>query len=87
MLKGVSKMKCPFMNEVNFGQMSQTHCITNPTEIVRQDCQKGDCGLWVVLNAGKVEQGRCALTWFPILLVELRVAIEQKTKQKVTDEG
>ena len=53
----------------------------------KEDCQEGSCALWVKMNVTtdnpdeKKEQGRCSIAWIPILLVELRVAIEQRIGQ------
>lgn len=39
-----------------------------------------ECPWWLTLIVDKKEKrGRCALVWIPILMVELRTAIEQKT--------
>lgn len=49
-----------------------------------------ECPLWtkLIINKGKdneCEQGKCAIAWLPVLLIELRVAIEQKMNLVVED--
>lgn len=54
-----------------------------------KNCKKDECPWWVELTInkgqnGEHEQGRCAIAWFPTLLIEIRVATERKTNQTLT---
>lgn len=53
-----------------------------------QDCLGDECAWWVKLTGdqNKEEEGRCAIAWSTILLCELRVAAEKKTKDVPTNE-
>lgn len=53
--------------------------------LTKEDCLETECAWWVKLTVDKkervaAEQGRCAIAWSTILLVELRVATEKKTR-------
>lgn len=51
-----------------------------------QDCLKDTCAMWVKLTIDKQEEGKCAIAWGAILLVELRLATEKKTNDAPTNE-
>ena len=42
----------------------------------KKKCVTHQCAWWVKLTSNDSEQGRCSVTWIPILLVELRRALE-----------
>lgn len=52
----------------------------------KKECLKNECALWVELivdnpNQGRQNQGKCSIAWIPVLLVELREAVERIAKQ------
>lgn len=52
--------------------------------LTKEDCLEDECAWWVQLMIDKqervgAEQGKCAVAWSAILLVELRLATEKKT--------
>ena len=75
-------MKCPFMKEKNYSEASNTHTPLSQCSDVAKDCIKDECALWVKLTSNKQEQGRCVMAWLPVLLVELRGAIENNREDK-----
>ena len=50
--------------------------------LTKDKCVKDDCPWWVKLMSNKIEQGRCVIAWLPVLLVELRGAIENNREDK-----
>lgn len=49
--------------------------------LTKKKCLKEDCALWVKLVLDqKEDRGNCAFVWNLTLLIELRMANEQKTK-------
>lgn len=74
--------KCPFMgSKKNYSQFSQTHTPLSQCEMVAKECLEDKCALWVKLKNGNQEQGRCAIAWSTILLVEFRQAIERRIQR------
>lgn len=51
-----------------------------------QDCLEDKCAWWVKLLVDKQDEGKCAIAWSAILLVELRRATERKKKDAPTNE-
>lgn len=49
--------------------------------LTKEDCLQDECAWWIKLVVDKKEEkGRCAIAWSTILLVELRIATDKKTK-------
>ena len=44
------------------------------------ECLKEKCGWWCVLMYENKTIGRCAIAWLPILLIELRAAVDKKNE-------
>lgn len=49
--------------------------------LTKEDCSE-DCPWWVKLKTGEAQQGKCAVAWIPILLIELRITIDQIKEKK-----
>ena len=56
-------------------------------------CEEKECGLWLDLfrtdiEGKSAETGRCAITWIPLLLTEIRGSLDRLQVQcKNKDEG
>ena len=56
-------------------------------------CEEKECGLWLGLfrtnsEEKSVEAGRCAITWIPLLLTEIRGSLDRlQVQTKNKDEG
>lgn len=48
--------------------------------LTKKDCLKNKCAWWVQLVIDKEKEEKCAVAWLMVVLVEIRMAIEQKTK-------
>ncbi|GAI03076.1 unnamed protein product [marine sediment metagenome] len=53
--------------------------------LIKEDCLKEECPWWIKLVIDKKEEGRCAIAWSTILLVEFRIAIEGKANEQKQD--
>lgn len=52
-------------------------CPSLKTKCPESNDSKKGCPWWTVLTVNGGEQtGRCAISWFPILLIENRIAVE-----------
>ena len=64
-----------------FGAAGLVMCDTLRSACIKQACEK-----WVELKCGETMVGRCCYSWIPVLLTEIRVAIDKLLiGVKVTD--
>ena len=55
-----------------FGVAGLVMCDTMRGACIKQACEK-----WVELKCGETMVGRCCYSWMPVLLTEIRVAIDK----------
>jgi len=54
--------------------------------LTKEKCPESEteCPWWVKMIIGKRDEGRCAVAWVPIILVEIREAIERAKQNEVS---